>query len=324
MVILGQQATGTYRPILVNTDGAIKVYDIAAGTVSVGSITSITNTVAVYFDRGNPGVQITSGTVTGITNSIAVVLFTPAGSQMGDEKYDALRVVIGAADPTVSLVVSGQQVAGTNRPLIVNTDGAIKIYDLVTGTVGIAAGTNNIGDVDVLSIAAGDNNIGNVDIASIAAGDNNIGNVDIVSGTVTGITNSIAVHILSTNGTMAVFSQVLGTVSIKAADGTMAVYFSPNAPTVKKEKASTGSFNKIAVVTTARQVVASNAARISVSLVHDSANTMYIGLANTVGSAYTGTGFPLLANQIFVIDDYTGAIFAVHETGESNIKFIEI
>lgn len=45
----------------------------------------------------------------------------------------------------------------------------------------LAAGTNNIGDVDVLSIAAGDNNIGNVDIASIAAGDNNIGNVDIVT-----------------------------------------------------------------------------------------------------------------------------------------------
>lgn len=71
----------------------------------------------------------------------------------------------------------------------------------VTGTVtaNIAAGTNNIGDVDVLSIAAGDNNIGNVDVVTlpalaagtnnigdvdiltIAAGDNNIGNVDIAS-----------------------------------------------------------------------------------------------------------------------------------------------
>lgn len=34
---------------------------------------------------------------------------------------------------------------------------------------------------NVDSIAAGDNNIGNVDIASIAAGDNNIGNVDVAS-----------------------------------------------------------------------------------------------------------------------------------------------
>lgn len=48
----------------------------------------------------------------------------------------------------------------------------------------IPAGTNNIGDVDVLTlpaIPAGNNNIGDVDIASIAAGDNNIGNVDIVT-----------------------------------------------------------------------------------------------------------------------------------------------
>lgn len=33
--------------------------------------------------------------------------------------------------------------------------------------VGLQAGTNNVGDVDVLSIAAGDNNIGNVDIVTL-------------------------------------------------------------------------------------------------------------------------------------------------------------
>jgi hypothetical protein len=90
----------------------------------------------------------------------------------------------------------------------------------VSGTVQLAAGTNgigkltansgvDIGDVDVTSIAAGDNNIGNVDLASaipagsnligkvsidqvtananevvvksITAGDNNIGNVDVAT-----------------------------------------------------------------------------------------------------------------------------------------------
>lgn len=57
----------------------------------------------------------------------------------------------------------------------------------ISGTVtinAIPAGTNNIGDVDVLSlpaIPAGTNNIGDVDILTIAAGDNNIGNVDIVT-----------------------------------------------------------------------------------------------------------------------------------------------
>jgi hypothetical protein len=48
----------------------------------------------------------------------------------------------------------------------------------------LPAGTNNIGDVDVLSIAAGDNNIGNVDIASaIPAGTNTIGGVTPVAAT---------------------------------------------------------------------------------------------------------------------------------------------
>lgn len=46
----------------------------------------------------------------------------------------------------------------------------------------LVAGAANIGDVDVLSIAAGDNNIGNVDLASaLPAGANNIGDVDLAS-----------------------------------------------------------------------------------------------------------------------------------------------
>lgn len=62
------------------------------------------------------------------------------------------------------------------------------------GTMGIDAGTNavgklaansgvDIGDVDILSIAAGDNNIGNVDIASaLPAGTNAIGKLAANSG----------------------------------------------------------------------------------------------------------------------------------------------
>lgn len=42
-----------------------------------------------------------------------------------------------------------------------NTGGAAHVL--------LAAGTSNIGDVDVLSIAAGDNNIGNVDIVTVPA-----------------------------------------------------------------------------------------------------------------------------------------------------------
>lgn len=59
-----------------------------------------------------------------------------------------------------------------NLGVTTGVDATIKTTD----TAGVHTPHHNI---DV--IAAGDNNIGNVDIASIAAGDNNIGNVDIVT-----------------------------------------------------------------------------------------------------------------------------------------------
>lgn len=66
------------------------------------------------------------------------------------------------------------------------------------------------------------------------------GTISTVSA-VTNITNSIAVHILSTNGTIAVQNATLGTVSISAKDGTMAVYFSPSKPVVLTEQHSTAN-----------------------------------------------------------------------------------
>ncbi len=56
----------------------------------------------------------------------------------------------------------------------------------ITTLPSLPAGTNNIGDVDVLSlpsIPAGNNNIGDVDVASIAAGTNYIGKTRLTDGT---------------------------------------------------------------------------------------------------------------------------------------------
>lgn len=49
-----------------------------------------------------------------------------------------------------------------------------------------------------------------------------------------GIRDSIAVHILSTGGTINVSGVVSGTVSVSAKDGTMAVYFSPSQPAINQ------------------------------------------------------------------------------------------
>lgn len=104
---------------------------------------------------------------------------------------------IWGADATIATVAS---LANRNALAVITVDstGAIQ-SPLVSGSsvsafqggswsvaIGSAlpAGTNNIGDVDVLTLPAlpaGNNNIGDVDVASIAAGDNNIGNVDVVT-----------------------------------------------------------------------------------------------------------------------------------------------
>lgn len=86
----------------------------------------------------------------------------------------------------------------TARPFLMNTDGAIKVYDIVTGTI-----------ATVSTVTA---------VTTVAA--------------VTNITNSIAVHVLSTGGTIQVQNLTSGTVAISAKDGTFAVYFSPSRPIV--------------------------------------------------------------------------------------------
>lgn len=59
--------------------------------------------------------------------------------------------------------------------------------------------------------------------------------------TISGITNSIAVHVLSTGGTLHVQNLTTGTVAVSAKDGTFAVYFSPSRPAMLADQQSTAS-----------------------------------------------------------------------------------
>lgn len=108
-------------------------------------------------------------------------------------------IIYNFADPT-----KGGTLASTTLTLDYNTtamDDADKLQIFIDdGTTALPAGTNNIGDVDVLSIAAGNNNIGDVDVASIAAGDNNIGNVDLASAIPAGTNNIGDVDVLTLPG----------------------------------------------------------------------------------------------------------------------------
>ena len=87
----------------------------------------------------------------------------------------SLKVVLPSDQSSIpvaaTLTAETTKVIGT-----VNISATQSIQVSNSPTVFLATGTNNIGDVDILSIAAGDNNIGNVDLASaIPAGTNLIG-----------------------------------------------------------------------------------------------------------------------------------------------------
>ncbi len=92
----------TGRALRMNSDGAIKVYELANGTVTI------------------------NGTVTGITNSIQVHLLSTGGTIMVADK----------SEPTV--VAAGMD-GTTRRFLRSNSDGAIKVYDLTAGTVVVSS-----------------------------------------------------------------------------------------------------------------------------------------------------------------------------------------
>ena len=146
---------------------------LAAGTNNIGDVDVLTlpALVAGTANIGDVDVLTLPALVAGTANIGDVDVLTvpaPLSTTGAGTEATALRVTL-ANDSTG--VVSVDDNAGS-----LTVDGTV--------TANLAAGTNNIGDVDVLTIAAGDNNIGNVDIVTLpalAAGTNNIGDVDVLS-----------------------------------------------------------------------------------------------------------------------------------------------
>jgi hypothetical protein len=121
---------------------------------------------------------------------------TPSGVRsvvLVDEAVVRGPYVAGLVPPASGVwpvVMGGQDGGGLIRTVKTDTNGELQV-DVLT-LPALAAGTANIGDVDIASIAAGDNNIGNVDIvtmpnvtigtmAALVAGTANIGDVDVLT-----------------------------------------------------------------------------------------------------------------------------------------------
>lgn len=104
--------------------------------------------------------------------------------------------IIGHLDGVEGILTTIDADTGGILTAVQILDNAISGNEMQVDVLTIAAGDNNIGNVDVVTLPAlpaGTNNIGDVDVLTIAAGTNAIGNVGLVGRTTGGMTifNSI-------------------------------------------------------------------------------------------------------------------------------------
>lgn len=112
----------------------------------------------------------------GVNNDVTVTGTVDLGAT-DNAVLDAIAASVAAIDGdtnSLAVVGGGLEATAVRVTLANDSTGVLSVDDnggalTVDGTVtaNLAAGTNNIGDVDVLTIAAGDNNIGNVDIVTV-------------------------------------------------------------------------------------------------------------------------------------------------------------
>jgi hypothetical protein len=176
-------AEGDWLGLKGSAEGALWVQDfnsdaILADTAAIQTAVEIIDN-AVHVDDA----AFTLGTDSGMmmmgfagpqsvnSNDAAALACTTAG---------ALHVNILAQTNDVTIADGGNSITVDNGGTFA-TQATLQAGSAAIGKLAANSGVD-IGDVDILSIAAGDNNIGNVDIASIAAGTNAIGKLAANSG----------------------------------------------------------------------------------------------------------------------------------------------
>ncbi len=168
--------SGTWDEVGINDSGNSITVD---GTVAISGTPQVVGSVAHDGVDGDGPVKIggyaSAAAPTNVSadadrvnawylrNGAAATVVTAAGALIGGDASNGLDVDVTRVGGTVAVTQSGtwDEVGINDSGNSITVDGTV--------TANLAAGTNNIGDVDVLSIAAGDNNIGNVDVVTMPA-----------------------------------------------------------------------------------------------------------------------------------------------------------
>lgn len=186
----GDVASANPFPVTVN-----RVTSLVDGTVSVGTINRVNNVV-----------DGTLSTVSRVSNVVDGTLSTITG-------VDRVRNLIDGTISTVTFVNTVQRVQNVVDGTLTTVTGVDRVRNVVDGTLSLLTRADrvmNLIDGTLSTVTRVDRVHNLVD-----------GTLSLVTA-LTGITNSISVHLLSTNGT----------IGIKAMDGTFAVRFSPANPGV--------------------------------------------------------------------------------------------
>lgn len=178
----GTPAQGVYESTPTSvTDGDLGTVGITSGrrlkTSATIDAALPAGTNAIGKLAANSGIDIGDVDVTSSALPTGASTSAKQDTMIGHlDGVEGLLTTIDADTGTVAGAVSGTEMQ-------VDVVGALPAGTNAIGKLAANSGVD-IGDVDVASIAAGDNNIGNVDLASaIPAGTNNIGDVDIFSNT---------------------------------------------------------------------------------------------------------------------------------------------
>ena len=181
--VLDNAISGSEMQVDVVTLPELPTGSNSIGTVSLSetdnavldSIASTNTDIKTALDNAISGNEMQVDVISVNPGSSNTSLGKSASNAHSTTNYGVMSLAVRRdADTTFESTADGDY-----SPLQTDADGKLKV------SATLAASTNNIGDVDVLSLPAlpaGDNNIGNVDVASaLPAGDNNIGNVDVLS-----------------------------------------------------------------------------------------------------------------------------------------------
>lgn len=200
-LVRGQQADANSIPVTLSTELAAVLAAIKTAVETIDNIVAGSEAQVDIVSSALPSGAATAAkqpalgtagsasadviTVQGIASMTALVVDGSGVTQpvSGTVTANAGTGPFPVSDNAGSLTVD----APVGTPVFVRlSDGSSAIATLpvsLASLPALAAGTNNIGDVDVLSLPAlpaGTNNIGDVDVLTIAAGTNAIGNVGLV------------------------------------------------------------------------------------------------------------------------------------------------